>query len=333
MKPALVALGLLSCAVPRAAWGGDTPTAAEKDTARGMMDAGRAQRDAGHHEAALSYFQGADAIMHVPTTGLEVAREQMALGHLVEARDAAEAVRRAPAAEGEPEVFRMARKAAGALDDELVKRIPALRVRVTGNPAQVKIDGTPIPLPALIAPFKVNPGHHVIVATAAGHDARVEVDVAEGQTTPVDVASPEAASTPPSDATAPIDAAADGTEERHPPPIVPWLRWGGLGLAAVGVAVGTVTGVIAIGAKNSAQRGCVNGMCPPPTWNDLDTARTTSTVSTVGFCAAGVGAGLAVVSFLLAPEKAAAPPPSAANLRSTLTPWVGPTGAGLLGTF
>jgi len=98
-----------------------------------MMDAGHARREANDHERALAQFQGADAIMHVPTTGLEVAREQAALGLLNEARDT---VRR-------------------------VLRIPALRIGVGGTmpdvPIHVTVDGTDIPVPALIAPFKVNP--------------------------------------------------------------------------------------------------------------------------------------------------------------------------------
>jgi hypothetical protein len=332
-RPFLV-LAILACAVPRVARS-DTPTAAEKETARALMDGGHAQRDAGHHEAALSLFQGADAIMHVPTTGLEVAREQLALGHLVEARDTVQAVLRSPATDNEPEAFRVARRAATALDEDLVRRIPALRIRVAGSPTRVTVDGTPIPLQALVAPFKVNPGHHVVVATTETGDARLEVDVTEGQTAPADLVAPAAkpepvAPAPPVAAGVQTDPEADSSSG---PAVVPWLRWGGVGLAAVGIGVGTVTGVMAIGAKNSAEKGCVDGMCPPATWSDLDSARTASTVSTIAFSAAGAGAALVLVSFLLPPGKPAASASVATSNGRTLIPWLGPAGAALRGSF
>src|SRR5690349_18414785 len=63
------------------------PSATEKETARGLMADARAKRDRGDARGALESFQAADAIMHVPTTGFEVARTQASLGLLVEARD------------------------------------------------------------------------------------------------------------------------------------------------------------------------------------------------------------------------------------------------------
>jgi hypothetical protein len=298
-----------------------------------MMDAGHAQSDAGHHEAALAQFQGADAIMHVPTTGIEVAREQVALGHLVEARDAVQAVLRTPAADREPEAFRLARKAAVALDEDLVKRIPALQIRVVGNPTGVTVDGRPIPLAALVAPFKVNPGHHVIVATSATGDARQETDVAEGSKAAVNLVAP-AAATEPDTATSTGEAPQTDSETRaRPAPAVPWMRWGGFGLAAVGIGVGSVTGLMAISSKSSAEKGCVNGMCPPATWNDVDAARTSSTISTIAFAAAGAGAALAVVSYLVAPGKPAPAAGSGTSSRGSVAPWLAPTGGGIRGTF
>src|SRR5262249_49902102 len=50
------------------------PSASDRETARALMAEGRERRDAGDLAAALKSFQTADSIMHVPTTGLEVAR-------------------------------------------------------------------------------------------------------------------------------------------------------------------------------------------------------------------------------------------------------------------
>jgi hypothetical protein len=329
-----IALTVLWCSVPGAAWG-DGPTAAEKETARGMMDSGHARRDAGDHKGALELFQGADSIMHVPVTGIEVAREQVALGHLVEARDTLQVVLRLPAENGEPEVFRAARKDASTLDDSLVKRIPALQITVSGNAAQVILDGRPVPLPALVAPFKVDPGHHVVVAMAEGGEPKKEVgvDVGEGETRSVELTLPERTEAPPQ---ASQDNAGTAAHEGAAPTApsgsaVPWLRWGGVGLAAVGIGAGTITGLIAISSKSSADKGCVNNMCPPSTWSDVNSARTTSTLSTIAFSVGGGGVVLAVISYLIAPAKPQAS--STGTQGATFAPWLGLGSAGFSGAF
>ena len=328
-----VVLVLFAIAIPRSAWSA-APSPEEKETARAMMDAGHAQRDAGDHKAALALFDGADAIMHVPTTGLEVAREYVALGQLVEARDAIQRVIRSPKTEDEPEVFREARNKAAALDDELVKRIPAVRITVSGAPEdapmQIMVDGQPVPVAALVAPFRMNPGHHVVVATVASTDVRQEVDVTEGQTVPVTLAFPSSASAPEANAPSPSEPSAEGGGGAS---AVPWLRWGGFGLAAAGIGVGAVTGAMSLSSTNSAKEHCVNNNCPPSSWSDIDSAHTTATVSTVAFCAAGVGAALAVISLFIDSHASSASPTASAKIHVRPAPWIGLGGSGIAGTF
>src|SRR5271157_3775010 len=48
-------------------------SAADRETARSMMQEGRDLRDKGDLKGALQRFKAADDIMHVPTTSLEVA--------------------------------------------------------------------------------------------------------------------------------------------------------------------------------------------------------------------------------------------------------------------
>ena len=62
-------------------------TAVDRETARALMREGRELRDSGDLASALKQFEAANGIMHVPTTELEVARTQAALGLLVEALD------------------------------------------------------------------------------------------------------------------------------------------------------------------------------------------------------------------------------------------------------
>src|SRR5438445_7585866 len=63
------------------------PTPPQKDLARSLMQKGRDARQAHDNKAALESFKAADDIMHVPTTGFEVARALADLGRLVEAHD------------------------------------------------------------------------------------------------------------------------------------------------------------------------------------------------------------------------------------------------------
>src|SRR5579859_5892287 len=224
------------------------PTAADRDTARTLMADGRAARDKGDLTGALRAFAAADDIMHVPTTGLELARAHVALGHLVEARETAIGVARIPERPNDPAPFKAARETARALADELDGRIPALTVRVSGVPegasVTVSVDGTL--LDGVGEAKKVNPGHHVVVAKAAAAEATREIDLGERESK--DVALDLGASAP--------AAAAQGPDE-HPPEQSSTgarvLLYGGMGLAGAGVVAGTIAGILSLSKTNSVK--------------------------------------------------------------------------------
>ena len=87
---------------------------------------------------------------------------------------------------------------------------------------------------------------------------------------------------------------------------------GGIGVA--GLAVGAVTGLIAMGKNNDSKQACPNdGACGSSDAVDAaDGARQFGTVSTIAFVAGGVGAALGIVLVLTAPssssERASARP-------------------------
>ena len=91
---------------------GAQPSAADRETARSMMQEGRDLREKGDLKGALQRFKAADDIMHVPTTGLEVARTQVSLGLLVEALDTIANIHKVPPAADEPAPFKDARNKA-----------------------------------------------------------------------------------------------------------------------------------------------------------------------------------------------------------------------------
>jgi hypothetical protein len=251
------------------------PTAAEKETARSLMSEGRSRRERNDLPGALESFRAADALMHVTTTGLEVARSQIALGQLVEARDTLRQVMRIPAKDSDPRPFVEARANAQAMDEDLASRIPGIRIvlrgAVEGSAPGVSVDGVTVPAAALGAPFKVNPGHHVVAAVSGAARAQQQVDVAERalQTVTIELPAAAATSAGPAEST-PDDVTRD--EEHHGGPMRV-LAIGGFGLAAAGIALGSVTGVMSLSATSRAKNDCVDNRCPPSTAGDLDTAR------------------------------------------------------------
>jgi hypothetical protein len=92
---------------------------ADRETARSMMQEGRDLRDKGDLKGALQRFKSADDIMHVPTTSLEVARTQVALGQLIEALDTIANIRKTPAGADDPAPFKDARVKADELDAQV----------------------------------------------------------------------------------------------------------------------------------------------------------------------------------------------------------------------
>jgi hypothetical protein len=322
------------------------PTSADRETARTLMQQGRELREKGDMKEALKRFKGADDIMHVPTTALEVARALVALGQFVEARDFIAEIRQIPTKANEPAPFKDARAKADDLDASLNGRIPSLRISIKGVPdgAQptVSVDGVQLPAGALELPRTVDPGHHVVVAkvvakTAVG-EGTLEVEVREGEQKPVDVALvmtavPETPpESPPPDEPKPEPPSPPTTS--HSPTVLTWV---GIGLGGVGVAAGTVTGILSLSKKSTLQGECPGGVCPPGTpSSDLDSANRFATISTIAFIAAGVGAGVAVVTLIVGHEEHGQPAPATppqTDSKVVVRPWIGLGAAGVGGTF
>ncbi len=277
---------------------GATPSLAqtqmERDAARAAMDEGFARREAGDTRGSLKAFERADGIMHVPTTGLEVARGQAASGLLLEARETALRVGKIPVRPGESPLFERARRDAEALAMDLVARTPSLTIALAhapkGDPVELTLDHA---VAAPDAPRKVNPGKHIVRARARGVDRSLDVDLGErdARTVTIDMTPPES----PHDTAPGRGKAAEGGLGANKV-----LLYGGGGLAATGVIVGSVTGIMALGAVSDARKSCVGNVCPrDAAEKDVDRARTLGTVSTIGFVAAGVGAAAVLASFLM----------------------------------
>ncbi len=350
MASKLLMASLLAAALGISAVASAEPSAADKETARGLMTEGRADRDKGDLKGALKAFVGADAIMHVPTTGLEVAKSQAALGLLLEARETAIRVTRIGDRANDPPPFKQARDAASAMSDDLAARIPSLTVTVKNVPdgvtPEVTIDDAPIPAEGLGQPRKLDPGHHVIVAKGGGVDAKQEIDLAEKDQKQLAVELPAggaavvATTGGTGGAATTVDTPPGGDESTsHKSGGSKVLMIGGFGLAGAGVIAGSITGILSMSQTNSIKSSgqCSGTVCGPKENSDISSAKSMATISTVSFIVAGGGAVLGIIGLLTgnssgAPSATPEKPP-ADESTSRIEPWLGLGAAGLRGTF
>jgi hypothetical protein len=313
------------------------PSLSDRETARSLMDDGDAKRDKGDFKAALKSYEAADAIMHVPTTGLEVARAQAQLGLFLEARETLGRVMRLPPRPGEPPPFTAARKTAETMSAELGARIPSVTVVVTngeaGQPVVIVIDGEVVPPAAAQAPRKVNPGHHTVVARSGSLEKKQDIDVAERDPKTVSIDLKPQAAGPigvPSEKEQPAPASS------NPSSLPTVLTYGGFGLGVVGIGIGAVTGLMSISKVDEVKKDCPNDVCPPSRQGDIDSAKSLGTISTIAFIAGGVGVGAGIIGLVLQGKRSAetsAPTTATATAKVTVKPDVGPTWMGLHGTF
>lgn len=309
-----------------------SPTAAERETARRLMDDGKARTKSGDLSRALEAYLKAHEIMHVPTTGIAVARTHYAMGHLVEARDAALEVLRYPREAGEPAVFEHARKQAKEIDTQLKGRIPTVKIHIRGAPAaKVLVDDVEIPPSLLGEPVAMNPGSRIIVARSAdGAEAKTQVALSEKDVKEIDLElvpggtaqGPEAGKGPAKrTVTGPSLDGDDAGGERTG--VANVLVYGGFGLAATGLVVGSITGVLAFSKAGDVKPQCENNVCDPVAESDLESTKSMAMISNIGFAVAAGGAVLGVIGLVL-PK---------ARVTTSSAIYVMPTGAGVRGSF
>lgn len=328
LSAALLAAALLLAPAARA-----EPSAADRETARALMKEGDRHLDADDAAQALRAYQAAHGIMNVPPTGVAVVRALTRLGRLVEARDVALQVIRSPASAGESPVFARAREEAAEAARSLESRIAGLVVRVSG--ASVSIDGVPLAEGAVGLVRKVDPGNHVVVVSAPGRkEARLEVTLAEGETRELAPELEPLADAPPVPRPPPeksLEAPAQPAR-REAAPAAPAgasaLLVGGASAAVLGVAVGSVTGYLAIKRSSDLRSSCPSAGCPPSRQADYDSAHRLATVSNIAFAVGAVGIGVGAYGWYLSKQE-----PATAAPRARVWPVAGVGSLGVKGRF
>jgi hypothetical protein len=169
-RRALVALLLALSCLP--ALGGTAyaqVSDADKSTARGLATEGVAALDRKDYTTAADRFGRADSILHAPTLLLGLARAQVGLGRWVSAQETYRRLVNEGAQPGSPAAFVRAVEEGTRELDALAPRIPSLTIEVRGTTAaRVLLDGAPVPAAAIGVKRPVDPGPHVITASADG---------------------------------------------------------------------------------------------------------------------------------------------------------------------
>lgn len=210
-----------------------------------------------------------------------------ALGHWVDARARAQT-------ENNADIQIEAEKRAKALE----ARLPHLTIVLAKNAPQgteVSRDGVVLGSISLGQSASVSPGKHEILVKSPGRkDARTEISLAEAETKTVNV---DVGEVDPNASTKPVpppDTKDTGAGGGTSP-----LVYVGFGTAVVGLTVGTITGLVALGAASKAKDACPNTACPSQSnIDDVESGRTMGTVSTIGFAVMGVGIAVGVVGLI-----------------------------------
>ncbi|MEZ4437446.1 MAG: hypothetical protein R3B72_00025 [Polyangiaceae bacterium] len=338
LRRPLLGLSLGLCLVAGPVRAEDDPDLAVKETARQLFVAGDAAFQAGNYEEALKNFAAADEYMGLPTTGLERARTLAKLGRLLEATDRLQKITRGTPAPDENEVQRTARREAETLLEEVRPIIPSLKVVVRGvRPGvdvQLVVDGIEVPPSAQAFPHRVDPGHHDVSVAAAGYQtekASADLDEGDNQEIVIDMralAPDEPALDPWAASQSPAEADDGGSVAGAV------LLWTGYGVGAVGVVVGTITGVMSILKTKDLEKRCDGIQCPDDVLAERDDALPIAHVSTASFVVGGAGIVVGTIGLLLMLSDSSPEDVASLDLGPVrVTPWASPTGAGLSGVF
>lgn len=273
------------------------------------------------YQDAIDAFSKADQRFHVPKFVLYVARAQVKLGKMLEAKATYQTIADEKLAQYAPDEFFAAQADAKKELVELENRIPTVRIEVNGVPAgqaaSVTLDGVVLAATDLARSLPRNPGAHVIVVTLPGRPLVTRnVNLREGGSesvilemgvaaTPAPTVSATVAPTAapqPSVTASPTATIFAGPDK--PSTGVPGLTIAAYAVGGAGLIAGAVFGGLTLGTYNDYNA--------KPTKDALDQGRTFGLVTDIGFGVAVAGAAAGTIYWLVSrPKKGDSAAPSA----------------------
>jgi hypothetical protein len=317
---------------------------ADRATARELGKDGQAALDKKDYKTAEDLFHRAESLFHAPTLLLGYARAEAGLGKVVNAAESYSRIIREGVAPGAPQVFVDAVTAAKAEIGATQARIATVTITITGpSDPKVTVDDVSVPSAALGVKRPIDPGAHVVKASADGWDpGQTTFSVADAGSASASVAMTKSAvavvaavpgataapvSTMPADQTSQPSGAdtgpstSNGSTQRT-------LGLVGMGVGGAGLVVGAITGVLAMGKHSTLATACGGSTCPASETDTVNSFHSLATISTIGFIAGGVLAAGGAVLFFTAPHASSAPATGA-----SVQPFIGLGTIGAVGRF
>jgi hypothetical protein len=260
--------------------------------AEALFRQGREAADAGDHAKACEKFKESNRLDPALGTVFNIADCEEKLGRLATAwqlfQEVAQRLQAGDDRQG------IAKERARTLEP----RLPRLTVRLAAaapSGTQVQRDGVELGSASLDTPLPVDPGSHSVTATAPGHEPRVfNVVLREAEAQAIEV-QPGAQSSG--------NVVTEVTTDRAPSSNQRTVGYvlGGVGL--VGLAVGTVAGVMVLERKSTVDDNCNEAKrCNQEGFDAAESGRTLGVVTTAGLVVGALGLASGAYLILSSPK-------------------------------
>jgi hypothetical protein len=310
---------LLVCGIARA-----EPTEADRATARSLASEGYDALERKDYATAVDRFRHADALVHAPTIGVDLARALVGLGRYVEAYERYELVIREGIPKSAPASWKQALEDAQKEVADLEPRLGWIVIHVMGPlDPQVTIDGEDVPEGSIGVRRAADPGKRTVRASAPEFDpAAQSVTIKEGQEQVVTLVLKRS---PVTHAPTPVAPEAPPPPPPHHASRVP--AYIAFGVGGAGLIVGTVTGVMALKAHSDLSAKCPDDNCPDQYRSDVNRYHTLGTTAGIGFGVAVAGAATGAVLLVTGASS------DRSSRRAGLWPVIGLREIGMAGRF
>ncbi|MBV9949515.1 MAG: hypothetical protein JOZ69_21915 [Myxococcales bacterium] len=298
---------------------GRNPAAAEAlyDEARRLVDAGRFAEACPKFKESYQLDPGGGTLLNLADCYEKAGKTALAWSTFKEALVVAQR-------DGREDRVQFANAHLGPIEAKMARLTVLVPAQGRAAGLTVTVDGATLGEPAWGLAMPVDPGTHVVSASAPGKRAfstSVDVSSAPGLRVSVDV--PALADAPGGVAEGGTAGAAagGGSGARR---TLGWVL-GGVGIAGLGV--GSYFGVRAYSRWSDRNGACPNGVCTVDARAAGDDAKSAATISTVAFAAGGAGVVAGVI--LLLTSSGYRPAGAASAARVTVLPEAIAGGAGL----
>ncbi|HKQ68060.1 MAG TPA: hypothetical protein VJT73_01910 [Polyangiaceae bacterium] len=290
------------------------PSGGNKAAAEALFEEGRRLLAARNYREACPKFTASQNLDPALGTMMNLAdcyeKNGQTASSWAQFREAAQEARKM----GDTRRERVAQQRAGALEKTLSKMTITAQKASRIEGLALTRDGTPVDRALWGFPLPVDPGDHVVDASAPGYKKWTTTVHVEGTDATVEVQIP--ALEKQNEA-----VVSTGTESRRPPLLL--LATAG-GVALTGIAMGTILGLKANSDWSAAQSGCTPVGCSPESVQKGQGAGRAADLATIGF---GVGAAGLVAGAIIWLTSGGS---SSSSTAWTVAPAVGQGSAGMV---